>query len=148
MYFLFNSKLNGQKLGFNTPLIFHSYGSVLLRLNQMFYCALRPSYPLPTQKLFCLYVFRQAGPPQWVLGRLLGPKMGNNLKCLSSKQWHTIALKVEPWFCNLLIQDYRIFRTIRRTLIFWKIECAPFTSVHLMYGSGLWPSFEQILCCK
>jgi len=36
----------------------------------------------PTQKLFCLHVFRQAGPPQLVDCLVLA-KMGNSIKCLS-----------------------------------------------------------------
>ena len=48
---------------------------------------------------------------------------------------------------------YRIFRTIRRTynsLIFSKMERAPYTPVRLMCGSGcaLSPNSEQILCCN
>jgi len=52
---------------------------ILLCLNQMFYYALYLSYTTPTQKLFCLHVFHQAGPPQRVV-------------CLASK-WK-IALSV------------------------------------------------------
>jgi len=32
------------------------------------------------QKLFCLHVFRQVGPPQRV--KLLGPKLGNSISVL------------------------------------------------------------------
>jgi len=36
----------------------------IFRLNLMLYCMLSVCHTTPTQKLLCLHVFRQAGPPQ------------------------------------------------------------------------------------
>ena len=54
---------------------------------------------------------------------------------------------------NLIVRMYRIFWTIRRTyysLIFSKMERAPYSPVRLRCGSGcaLSPSSEQSLCCN
>jgi len=44
-------------------------------------CMLCVCHTTPTQKLLCLHVFLSSG---WAIttGRLLGPKMGNSIKCL------------------------------------------------------------------
>jgi len=39
----------------------------------------------PTQKLFCLHVFRQAGPPPPDIV-LIGPKIGSSIKCVSRQK--------------------------------------------------------------
>jgi len=46
----------------NIPLIYNP----LLCLNQMLYDMLCVCHTSPTQKLFCLHIIRQAGPPQQV----------------------------------------------------------------------------------
>jgi len=64
----------------------------------------------PTQKLFCLHVFRQS-----VLGttkgRLHGPKMGNSTKCLS--QGHSDALlhqKSNQGFVTFRLLSRRLYQ--------------------------------------
>jgi len=56
---------------------------------------------LPTQKLFCLHVFRQAGPPQRV--DRLAPRRETALSVFRKAQRRATALGVEPRFCNLSI---------------------------------------------
>jgi len=61
-----------------------------------------------TQKLLWLHVFCQAGLPQRV-GRLLGPKVGNSIKCLS--QGHSDTLP--HWKSN---QSFATFWLLARRL--------------------------------
>jgi len=80
---------------------------LLFRLNQMLYYALCLSYHSNTESVL---LARLSSGWATTTGRLLGSKLGNNIKCLS--QGHSDALPHVQTFCSSLVKKKCKLKTI------------------------------------
>jgi len=88
----------------------------------MLHYALYLSYHSNTE-LFCLHVFRQAGPT--TTGRLLGPKVGNSIKCLSQDTETRYRIGSRQGFTTFRLLARRLYQLSYAAAFFYILSLSP-----------------------